>query len=404
MSSDSISRVGLSMPRGFQVGGVACGIKASGKPDVSLILTDQPAVAAGVYTTNRVCAAPVILDRQRTPMEGFRAVITNSGNANACTGEQGMLDSVAMTEMTARACGVSADQVLVMSTGIIGEHLDMKKVQAGILSVAENLGSATESLFAAADGFLTTDLVRKVASRTFELGGEEVTITGIAKGSGMIAPNMATMLGVIMTDAKLSSATAEALLRTVCESTFNAISVDGHTSTNDTVLLVASGAAQTGEIVDADIPVFQTELANVCSELAHAIVDDGEGATHVMEINVTGCSSGAEAMTIAKAIGASPLVKTAIAGADPNWGRIVSAAGYAGPTFDPIDVTLRVNGNLLFEMGAPVSFDHAEVSSSMKSNRVINIEISFKQGDSSACFKTCDLTAEYVRINAEYHT
>ncbi len=404
MSSESVSRVGLSMPRGFQVSGVACGIKSSGKPDVSLIVTEKPAVAAGVYTTNRVCAAPVILDRQRTPMEGFRAVVTNSGNANACTGEQGMLDSLAMTEMTARSCGISADQVLVMSTGIIGEHLDMKKIQAGISSAAENLGSGLDSLFAAADGILTTDLVRKVVSRTVELDGQEVTITGIAKGSGMIAPNMATMLGVIMTDARLSGSTAEKILQEVCESTFNAISVDGHTSTNDTVLLVASGAAQTAEISNADIPKFQSELEIVCSELAHAIVDDGEGATHVMEISVTGCGSEKDAMTIAKAIGASPLVKTAIAGADPNWGRIVSAAGYAGPTFDPIDVTLKVNGNILFEMGGPVPFDQAAVSNSMKSNRVICIDISFKEGDSSACFKTCDLTAEYVRINAEYHT
>ena len=404
MSSESVPDVRLLVPKGIRIGAAACGIKNSGKSDIALILTEKPAVAAGVYTTNRVCAAPVILDRQRTPTKNFRAVITNSGNANACTGEQGMLDSVSMTELTARSCGISADQVLVMSTGIIGAHLDMKKIQSGIAAAAESLGSSPDSLFAAADGILTTDLVRKVASTVVEIDGESVTITGIAKGSGMIAPNMATMLGVIMTDAKLSPALAESMLRSVCESTFNAISVDGHTSTNDTVLLIATGEAQSSEIPETAAAAFEQGLNDVCGQLAHAIVDDGEGATHVMEITVSGCASERDAMTIAKAIGASPLVKTAIAGADPNWGRIVSAAGYAGPVFDPINVSLRLNGNLLFESGRPATFDQAMVSDSMKSNRVIAIEIEIGEGNERACFKSCDLTAEYVRINAEYHT
>ena len=395
---------GLCLPRGFRAAGTACGIKASGQSDIALITTDHPATAVGVYTTNRVCAAPVVLDRQRTPMSNFRAVIANSGNANACTGEQGMLDAVAMTEFTARACGVSADEVLVMSTGIIGQHLEMTSVEKGIQSAADRLASTTDSLMDASRGILTTDTVEKIAFQTVQLGDDVVTITGIAKGSGMIAPNMATMLAVVMTDANLSPLVAEKLLKEVNDSTFNAISVDGHTSTNDTVLLIASGDAHESELADEEIPKFRSTLAAICQELALQIINDGEGATHLIEIKVSGCQSEQNAMCIARSVGASPLVKTAIAGADPNWGRIISAAGYAGPEFDPAGIRLRLNGVLLFEENTPAAFDADAVSVIMRSSRVVTVDLEFSEGQAEATHWTSDLTAEYVRINAEYHT
>jgi len=389
-----------SLPLGFRAAGTYCGIKRNpNKKDISLIVGDNDVVAVGVYTRNLVCAAPVVLDRARTPGANLRAVITNSGNANACTGEQGDKDAVAMTEITAKAVGCDPSQVLVMSTGIMGEPLPMEKIEKGIEAAAKELGTDASAFRAAADGILTTDTVEKMATRTVMLGDDEVTISGFSKGSGMIAPNMATMLGVVMTDARLDPETAQSLMSGITDRTFNCISVDGHMSTNDTVLLLASGAVgdqSAGPISGKDAAAFAATLEEVCGELARKIVDDGEGANHLVEIHVRGSDSQDNAFAIAKSVANSPLVKTAITGCDPNWGRIVSAAGYAGPSFDPMKVSLKVNGTPLYEKGCPIVFDAAAVSQTMKDNREVFIELTFGEGDAESRFWTCDLTKEYI--------
>ena len=393
------------VPQGFELAGVYSGVKQNAdSKDLTLIVTDRPAVAAGVYTQNRVFAAPVALDRARTPADDIRAVVINSGNANACTGEQGTVDAHDMARLAAAACGAEPEQALVLSTGIIGELMPMDKIAAGIALAAEHLGNDEASFTAAAQGILTTDLIEKRTTRQLELGDRTVRIAGIAKGSGMIGPNMATMLGVLMTDAPLAAADAQAVLAAVADDTFNCVSVEGHTSTNDTVLLLASGAAGGEPLSGSDLAAFRDALLDACVELARAIPDDGEGATHLIEIDVEGCATVGDARLIAKTIANSALVKTAVAGADPNWGRIVSAAGYAGVAFDPATVDLRLNGTPLYRQGSPVAFDTEAVSDSIRSNRETRIRLALGQGDCRTRFWTSDLTAEYIRINADYHT
>lgn len=391
----------MIIPNGFRLAGVHCGLKrASQQEDLSLIVADKACVAAGVYTQNQIVAAPVMLDRQRTPSAEIRAVVINAGNANACTGKQGMLNAERMTQLTAESIGASPKQVLVMSTGLIGEQLPMATVERGIAAGVAKLGAAERDFEAAARGILTTDTKIKVASRMLE--AEDIRIAGMAKGAGMIGPNMATMLGTILTDASLSPATAQQLLNRFVDRSFNAINVDGHTSTNDTVLLLATG--QGSALTGATLDKFAAQLEDLCIDLAKQIVEDGEGATHLIEIRVMGARDQADARLIAKAIANSPLVKTAIAGNDPNWGRIVSAAGYAGPTIQVDQLSLALNGTNLYEQGSPVAFDAAAVSRAMQSNREVLIEMSVGAGSGSARFWTCDLTHEYVTINADYHT
>jgi glutamate N-acetyltransferase/amino-acid N-acetyltransferase len=393
-----------SVPAGFRVSGVHCGIKRNpNNPDLTLIVCDSPCVAAGVYTQNLVCAAPVVLDRQRTPTDRARIVAINSGCANACTGERGDRDASEMARLAAAAVGAEERSALVMSTGIIGEHLPMERIAQGIAAGAEQLADDDDALIKAARGILTTDLVHKLSGRTLEVGGRSIHITGMAKGSGMIGPRMATMLAVIMTDAALRVDAAQAALATATEKSFNCVSVDGHTSTNDTALLLASGAA--GEpLAGADLDAFQRALDEVCIELARAIADDGEGATHLITVDVVGCATAADAAQIARTIADSPLVKTAVAGADPNWGRIVSAAGYSGVAFDPLGVALELNGALLYDQGQPVEFDAEAVSDSIRADRETHILLRLREGQAEARFWTCDLTAQYVSINADYHT
>ncbi|MEX0937454.1 MAG: bifunctional glutamate N-acetyltransferase/amino-acid acetyltransferase ArgJ [Pirellulales bacterium] len=393
------------IPRGFRAAGVHCGLKRNpNKPDVALIVSDRPSTAAGVYTQNVVCAAPVRLDRQRTPSDSIRAVVVNSGNANACTGEQGDRDALQMAEWAAQACGADGSQVLVLSTGIIGELLPMDRIQRGIEAASSRLGSDEETFETAARGLLTTDSTHKIASDEVPLDAGPVRILGIAKGAAMIGPNMATMLAVILTDAVIDPQTAQQLLATATDDTFNCISVEGHVSTNDSVVLLANGASGTDVSAGREKDLFTTGLCHVCEDLARAIPSDGEGATHLITIEIHGCANRENARRIAKTVANSPLVKTAIAGADPNWGRIVSAAGYAGVQFDPMMVSLHVNGLLLYERGVPVPFDGAKVSQSIRDHRDTSIVLLFSEGSSSARFWTSDLTAEYVRLNADYHT
>jgi glutamate N-acetyltransferase / amino-acid N-acetyltransferase len=400
--SDSKS---IALPKGFRAAGVYCGIKRNtSKLDLSILISDRPAVAAGVYTTSRVFAASVALNRPRTPAAEMRAIVINSGNANACTGQRGFDDAVEMTRLTGAACGIPPESVLVMSTGIIGNFLPMDKISAGITAASKELSEDHESLVAAARGILTTDTVHKLAGRAVEIGGRKIQIVGIAKGAAMIGPNMATMLGAMLTDAPLDALTAKRLLSEATDRSFNCISVDGHMSTNDSVLLLANGAAGGPPLAGHDLERFRVALEAVAAELARSIPLDGEGATHLITIDVQGCATEAAAREIARTVANSPLVKTAIAGADPNWGRIVSAAGYAGVEFDPDGVDLHVNDFLLYRQGAPVEFDDAVVSAAIRGNRDTSIVLQFAEGSAKIRFWTTDLTAEYVRLNADYHT
>jgi len=403
MSHPAPQSVGL--PSGFRASGVYSGVKRNtSKLDLSLLVSDRPAVAAGVYTRNRVFAAPVALDRARTPSADMRAIVINSGNANACTGQRGLDDAHEMARLAAVACGVLPASVLVLSTGIIGHFLEMEKISAGIVAAAKQLSTDDDALVAAARGMLTTDTIHKLAGRTIRLGQRTIKIVGMAKGAAMIGPNMATMLGVMLTDAPLDVATAKQLLAEAADRSFNCISVDGHMSTNDTVLLLANGAAGGETLAGAELERFRVEFEAAAGELARSIPLDGEGATHLITIDVTGCATEAAARQIARAVADSPLVKTAVAGADPNWGRIVSAAGYAGIEFDPSGVDLHVNGFLLYQRGAPVEFDDPGVSASIRGNRDTSIVLRFSEGDAKIRFWTTDLTAEYVRLNADYRT
>jgi glutamate N-acetyltransferase / amino-acid N-acetyltransferase len=395
----------ICVPKGYLLAGVHCRIKRDPqKQDLTLVMSEAPASAAGVYTQNLVHAAPVALDRSRTPSDRIRAVAICSGVANACTGQQGLRDAEEMARLAAAACGAEPDQALVLSTGVIGTLLPMDRIAQGIAAAAVKLGSSETSLTAAARGMLTTDTFHKLAGRTATIGGREVQITGMAKGAAMMGPNMATMLALIMTDAALTPAAAQAALGAATQESFNCMSVDGHMSTNDTVLLLANGAAGGQPLAGGDLAAFQTELDAVCVDLAKAIAGDGEGATHLITIEISGCANRETALQIAKTVANSPLVKTALHGADPNWGRIVSAAGYAGVPFDPAGVTLRLNGFLLYEKGTPVAFDGRAVSNSIRDNRDTLVQLDFSEGVAQRRFWTADLTAEYVRLNADYHT
>jgi glutamate N-acetyltransferase/amino-acid N-acetyltransferase len=393
------------LPRGFRLGAVYAGIKRDrSRPDVTLVVSDRPATAAGVYTTNLVFAAPVAYDRARTPGTGFRGIVVNSGNANACTGARGLDDARAMAAAAGRAVGATADEMLVLSTGIIGEFLPLAKIEAGIAAAAARLGADADAALTAARGMMTTDTRPKLTGADFTDGDTRHTVFGMAKGAAMIGPRLATMLGVVLTDAALEPAAAEALLREAADRSFNCVSVDGHMSTNDTVLLLANGAAGGRPLRGAALDACGAAVAAVCEALAREIADDGEGATHVMRIEVSGGATRDDARRIARSVADSPLVKTAVHGADPNWGRIVSAAGYAGVPFDPGQLRLRLNGTLLFEAGAPVAFDADAMSASIRAARETLIELEVGPGPGSIRFYSSDLTAEYVSHHADYPT
>ena len=313
-----------------------------------------------------------------------------------------------MTETVAKSLGCNADDVLVCSTGVIGRFLPMEKLEAGVPQAAAALASSPDAFELAARAIMTTDTVPKQSTRSAELRGSNgtktVRISGACKGAAMIAPNMATMLCTIMTDAELTPSDADAALRVSVNQSFNCISVEGHMSTSDTVLLLANGASGTGPL-DADSRAkFQTMLDEVCIELSTAIIRDAEGATHFITIDVIGARTRDEAFRIAKTIADSPLNKTAIHGADPNWGRIVSSAGYAGVPLREEDISLRINGLDVYCDGAPLPFDPKTVSDSIRNNRDTHVEMTLKLGDARVRYWTSDLTAEYVRLNADYTT
>jgi glutamate N-acetyltransferase/amino-acid N-acetyltransferase len=393
---------GIAAPGGFRAIGVSCGIKKSGL-DLALLVSDQRASAAAVFTTNKAQAAPVLVSKSHlTGGAGVaRAVVINSGCANACTGEEGLETARAMAEAVARRTGCAATEVLVASTGVIGVALDRPTVVDGIEKAAATLTHDGGAL--AARAIMTTDPFPKEAAVEITTASGRFRVGGMAKGSGMIEPMMATMLAVVTTDAKVSPGLLRRALSAVVEDTFNAISVDGECSTNDCVFALASGASGV-ELHDGDLPVLTEGLRHVCQPLALGIVRGGEGATKVVTIDVTGARSREEARRAARAIANSPLVKTAIHGADPNWGRLVAVAGRAGVEFTLDRACVQIGEVVLFSDGRPFD-DRAPDASRHLEGSDVNVRVDLGTGGSGESrMWTCDLSAEYVRINAEYRT
>jgi glutamate N-acetyltransferase/amino-acid N-acetyltransferase len=394
----------LTIPRGFRASGVKAGMKASGALDLALLAADGPCAAAGTFTTNRVCAAPVKWCRERLPAEDIRAVVINSGNANAATGAQGLENARRTAARGAALLDCRTEQVLVASTGIIGHQLAMDRLEAGLQQAAARLAPTAEGFRNAASAIITTDTRPKIVSHRQTIAGCNVALLGLAKGAAMIGPRMATMLGFLLTDAPVWASDLKDILANAVERSFNCLSVEGHASTNDTVLLLSSTAATDTILKGGDLAAFAGMVRAACEELARAIADDGEGATHLITIDVEGCRSFDDARAVARAVADSPLVKTAIFGADPNWGRIVSAAGYAGVPFREEELSLQINGVRVYENGMPVPFDVELLSQSLKSQRNVALRLDLSSGTSAVRFWTCDLTADYIRLNADYTT
>ncbi len=391
-----------SVPAGFRAAGVTAGIKASGLPDMAVLAADVPCAVAGVYTTNQVCAAPVKWCRALTPCGDGRGVVINSGNANAATGEQGLADAKRTAAIAAETLGCKPEQVLVASTGVIGRLLPMPVIERGTTAAIAALSRDPAAFEAAARAIMTTDTRPKVVNLRKAIGAADVTLLGIAKGAAMIGPRMATMLGFLLTDACVRPDDLRSILAFATDVSFNCLSVEGHASTNDTVLLLASGQGKPLE--GAELETFAKLVQEACQALAMAIADDGEGSTHFVTIDVLGCRTRDEARAIARTVAESALVKTAIHGADPNWGRIVSAAGYAGVPFEESQLSLSINGVVVYDRGTPAVIDEQALSASIRSQRPVDLVLQFTLGSASSRFWTCDLTAEYIHLNADYTT
>ena len=393
---------GVTAPVGFRAAGVACGIKASGL-DLAIIASDVSASAAAVFTTNLAQAAPILISKEHLARGGGKAsaVVVNSGCANACTGTDGLAHAKVMANSTAAQLACDPAAVLVASTGVIGVKLDMTKVERGIYEAARALSS--EGGPAAARAIMTTDPFPKEAAVEVNADAGTFRVGGMAKGSGMIQPLMATMLGFITTDAAVDSALLQRALLAVCDDTFNAITVDGECSTNDCVFALANGASGV-RLDDADLPVLVDALRQVCEPLAIGIVRGGEGATKVITVTVVGAASQEDARRAARAIANSPLVKTAIHGGDPNWGRLVAVAGRSGSDFSLDNAAVRIGPIELFSSGAPHD-ERAPQAAEYLQRKDISVEVDLGTGgNGQSRMWTCDLTAEYVRINAEYRT
>jgi glutamate N-acetyltransferase/amino-acid N-acetyltransferase len=391
------------LARGFRFAGVHCGIRPDpNRLDLALLVSDGPASAAGVFTQNRVCAAPVQISNKRLPRQDARAIVINSGNANACTGKQGFQDALRMAEQTAFGLSCKPDQILVCSTGVIGHPLPMAKIEVGIDAAGASLGQGADHLNRAAHAILTTDTRIKVATRKIAIAGNDVIVTGVAKGAAMIGPNMATLLAFVMTDASVAPADLDGIATHAAKRSFNCISVEGHTSTNDSLIFLANGRGPL--LIEDNLAAFEESAIAVCADLARAIAQDAEGASHLITLEVEGLRTDLEARLIAKAIADSPLVKTAFFGADPNWGRIISAAGYSGVIFDESDMSLWIGNYLMYDRGTPKPFNGKEVSDFMRANRELTVRLVFHLGAARCTFHTCDLTYDYVKLNAEYTT
>ena len=396
------SRLG---PKGFQAAGIACGIKAAaGAKDLALIYSEAPAQVAGLFTRNRVKAAPVLATRQRVRRGICRALIVNSGNANACTGQKGRQDAEAMARLTARALNIPHHEVLVSSTGVIGRPLPLERIEQGILSLAAKL--SPRGFPDAARAIMTTDTYPKIITEKVAADGDLITILGMAKGAGMIRPQLATMLAFIMTDAQVDASMLSALLEEGVHSTFHRITIDGDTSTNDMLLLMANGQASARALYSKDrrfIP-FTEALIRVMDQLARAIVKDGEGRTKVVEIVVRGGKNSRVAEQLAFRIAHSPLVKTAFFGQDPNWGRIMAAMGDAGVAFDPHKVSIFFDDVMVVENGVYALGASEEKQRKVLQQEEFTVTIDLHAGSSTVSVLTTDLSYDYVKINASYRT
>jgi len=392
---------GITAPKGYKAAGIFCGIKKSGKKDLSLIYSLVPAEAAAVFTSNKVKAAPIIVSMDHIKSGKAQAIIANAGCANACTGREGLDDAKIMTKAAASALNIQEKHVLVASTGTIGPRLPMKNILDGIKIVTKKM--SVSGAGDAADAILTTDKVRKEIAVQIKLGGKTVNIAGIAKGSGMIAPNMATMFAFITTDARVSQYKIKAYLKQAVDLSFNMTVVDKEQSTNDCVFLMANGLAGNPIPTGDDEKAFQRALDHVCIYLAKSIARDGEGATKLIEVKVSGAKKFGDARLIARSVAGSDLVKSAVFGEDPNFGRIMAAAGYSGANFDPEAVNVFIGGIQVINNGKAAQFNSRAARKHLKGKEVL-IDIVLGRGTHMATAWGCDLTYDYVKINAEYHT
>lgn len=394
---------GVTAPKGFKAAGVACGIKKNNRKDLAIVCSEDTAVASGVFTTNVVKGHSLQVSMEHIKNGFARAIVINSGNANACVGETGYKDAKEMTELTAELLQCDAQDILVNSTGVIGTKLNMPSVRSGIRSAVNVLSSQGGS--DAEEAIMTTDLMPKEIAVDIELQGETVRIGGIAKGSGMIHPNMATMIGIITTDANISRSLLDKALKQCVKKTFNRVSVDGDTSVCDSVFVLANGFADNDAIVkeDYEYSKFVDAMMFVCTYLARLIAKDGEGATKLVEIQVDGAGDESDAYKVVSTVAKSPLVKTAIFGEDANWGRIFTAVGYSGASFDPNLTDIYVGDILVCRNGTAANFDEATAKEILKKKEIV-IKINLKKGNVSDRIWTCDFSYDYVKINGSYRS
>ena len=403
MFSEANAKAGVTFPKGFQAAGVKAGIKKSGNLDVAVIYTEKKAVVAGTFTKNAVAAAPVHVSKEVVATHTAHAIVANAGCANACTGAQGEADAAAMQRIAADALGCSAQDVIVGSTGIIGQLLPMDKVEQGIHAAVKNL--SVDGSVDAGNAIITTDTYSKAGATSVMIGGKEVRFGIIAKGSGMIRPDMATVLCFITTDADIDGMLLQEALSEVIEHSLNMISIDGDMSTNDMAIVLANGAAGNPKITEknADYEAFKETLLALCQGISEKIAADGEGATKFITVHVKGAKSFTDAKTVGMSVANSPLVKTAFFGEDPNWGRVICAVGYAGVPMDPNHTTVKFGGIPVYADGVGVSYDEDALRAVMTAHDIV-VEVDLKDGDSEVKVWTCDFSYEYVKINGEYHT
>jgi len=392
---------GVTAAKGFAAGGISAGIKSGGGSDVGIVFSEKKCVAAGTFTTNKIRASCVEWCSSHLPSAAVRAVVCNSGCANACTGRKGEKDTAELAESVAGELAVDKDGILVASTGVIGAYLPMNKIKAVLPVLRSHLSENGGTAFA--EAIMTTDLVKKECAVSVKSGRDSYVVGGSAKGSGMICPNMATMLGFITTDAAISKTKLEPIIKRVVNRTFNNLTVDGDTSTNDMVLVLANGMSGV-KVADANASaLFEEALYEVCNDLCSRIAADGEGATKRVEITVKGAVTEEDARLAAKAIANSNLTKCALFGNDPNWGRIACAVGYSGARFSDQKMSIKLCGIPVFKNVQPVQFDEKNIHDELK-KKVVAIDVNLGLGIASAVAHTCDFSYDYVKINAEYHT
>ena len=403
MFSEEHKKMGITFPQGFKAAGVKAGLKKSGNLDLALIYTEKEAAVAGTFTKNQVAAAPVYVSKEVVKGGKAHAICANAGCANACTGEQGLADARAMAKEAADAVGCAASEVIVASTGVIGVQLPMDKVKKGVQAAAAELSE--NGSFNAGNAIITTDTYSKACATEVEIGGKKVRFGAIAKGSGMIQPDMATMLCFITTDAAIDQPLLQAALSEVVEVTFNMISIDGDMSTNDMAIVLANGAAGNATITkkDKDYEIFRDTLKELCTGLSQRIAADGEGATKFLTIHVTGAKTFESAKQVGMSVAKSPLVKTAFFGEDPNWGRVICAVGYSGVPMEPEKTVVKFGGIAVYDKGVGAKFDEAALRKVMAEHDVV-IDVELGLGNAEATVWSCDFSYEYVKINGEYHT